>query len=284
MLTHARHIECAGHFVIYPSHSMRIVFSEYHTEYAIYTFSYAVYCLQEQLDETAEIYARGFLPYTGDLAINDNIFYLARSVRIDLSRFEDTSENRRIDRKAQELEIDLLVTGKSAVDLENPAFVSFCTAYAAERFSGGDMDEARLRYVLERDTFTHILTFRSHDKIFGYVFTFLDQEILHYWYAFFDVAYLASHSLGKWMMWRTVRWAKDQGFRHVYLGTCYGKKALYKIRDHKGAEFFDGVRWNPEMRLLKTLCTTDDEHSWRTYDLLKSPHSEEFSIFRGLFS
>jgi arginine-tRNA-protein transferase len=263
---------------------MQIVFSEYHAEYTTYTFSYAVYCLQEHPEEIAEIYARGFLPYTGDLAIRDNIFYLARSVRIDLSRFKDSSENRRINRKAQELEMTLSVTEKSAIDLEAPDVVSFCTAYAAERFSGGNMKADRLRYVLERDTLTHILTFRSHDKILGYVFAFLDQDILHYWYAFFELAYLTSHSLGKWMMWRTVRWAKDQGLRYVYLGTCYGKKALYKVRDHKGAEFFDGIGWSPDIKLLKSLCTTDDIHPQRTYDLLKSPHLEETNIFRHFFS
>lgn len=263
---------------------MKILFSEYHAEYTTYTFSYAIYCLQENAEETAQIYARGFLPYTGNLALTQHIFYLARSVRIDLDRFADTSENRRLDRKAQELEPELAVTEKSAFDLDNPAFISFCTTYAAERFSGGEMDEARLRYVLGCETLTHILTFQSHGAILGYVLACLHQDMLHYWYAFFDVTYLTSHSLGKWMMWRTVRWAKDQGFRHVYLGTCYGKKALYKIRDHKGVEFFDGVRWNPDLKLLKSLCAADDDRQQPPYDLLKSPHHEESNIFRDLFS
>ena len=43
----------------------------------------------------------------------------------------------------------------------------------------------------------------------------------------------------------------------VYLGTCYGKKALYKVRDFKGIEFYDGNEWNDNVKVLKKLCKKD---------------------------
>jgi hypothetical protein len=262
---------------------MKIVFSEDLTEYTTYTFSYAVYCIQEQPGENADIYARGFLPYTGNTALTGNIFYLARSVRVDLRQFEDTSENRRVNRKVVELGITVIPTEKAGFETENPSFISFCTDYAEERFLGGVMDEQRLRYVLSRDSLSHIFTFRSTEQIVGYVFTFLNQDILHYWYAFFDTAYLKTHALGKWMMWRMLRWAKDEGRQYVYLGTCYKEKALYKIRNHKGIEFFDGVGWNRDVKLLKHLCKADENGHLRPYDLPKAPpHSQEYSVFKGI--
>jgi arginine-tRNA-protein transferase len=263
---------------------MKIVFSEYLAEYSTYTFSYAVYCLLEHVDELPEIYARGFLPYTGDPTLNHTVFYLARSVRVDLHRFHDTSENRRIDRKVQPLEIEVLVTEISAFDTAHPKFVKFCTKYTAERFSDSNMDEERLRYVLSRQALTHIFTFHSKGHLLGYVFACLSGKILHYWYAFFNTDYLKTHSLGKWMMWKTIRWAKDRGLQHVYLGTCYGEKALYKVRDHRGAEFFDGSAWNTDMYLLKSLCQHDTSGPQRNHDAFKSPDDEERKIFHHLFT
>lgn len=84
-------------------------------------------------------------------------------------------------------------------------------------------------------------------------------------------------------MWRTIRWAMEQNLDYVYLGTCYKTKALYKIRDHKGVEFFDGVRWNDDMKLIKHLCKRDETVSERKSDLLKSKVETEKSIFQFLF-
>lgn len=249
---------------------MKIFYSEYLTEYTTYTFSYAVYCLQENPEEIGEIYARGFLPYTGNTELKGNYFYLARSLRVDLSKFEDTSENRRVNRKIEELGIQLVHVEKKLFDTHNPEFVTFCTYYAEERFLGGSMGEERLGYVTSRDTLTHIFKFCSGTKTYGYVLAFMDQNILHYWYSFFDIAFLKSHSLGKWMMWRILSWAKDNGLKHVYLGTCYKEKGLYKFRDHKGTEFFDGEKWNGDMKLLKDLCNADESGKQKKQDLFKS--------------
>ena len=51
--------------------------------------------------------------------------------------------------------------------------------------------------------------------------------------------------------------AKNQKINFVYLGTCYGKKALYKVRDFKGIEFYDGNGWNNDVKILKKLCKED---------------------------
>jgi arginine-tRNA-protein transferase len=61
------------------------------------------------------------------------------------------------------------------------------------------------------------------------------------------------------MMWRTIRWAKENGLRHVYLGTCCTRRGLYKVRDHKGLEFFAGNGWCRDMERLKALCHADEE-------------------------
>ncbi len=247
---------------------MKRFFAEYRNDYSTYTFSYAAYCVKETREEVPAIYAEGFLPYTGRQDIDADVFYMARSLRVDLARFEDTSENRRVDRLASPLNIVFDVTPKADFDTASPVFTTFCTEYAEERFSGGSMETARLNYILSRDLLTHIFTFRAQEKTLGYVFTVIEGGILHYWYSFFDTATLQTFPLGKWMMWRTLRWAKERGLQYAYLGTCYQLKALYKVRDHKGCEFFDGMGWNDDTKLLKTLCNADSEPP-PTADLFK---------------
>jgi arginine-tRNA-protein transferase len=247
---------------------MHIFYSEYKTDYSSYTFSYAIYCVKEKQEELADIYQKGFLPYTGDPSLQQDTFYLARSLRVNLENFSSSSENRRVDRKIQPLEISMEVSAIHDFDIRDPAFRQFCLSFAEERFSGGSLSEERLSYILSRKMLTHVFSFRRGDKIYGYVLAVLQGGMLHYWFSFFDTAYLRSHSLGKWMMWKVINWAKKEGLDQVYIGTCYREKSLYKVRDHKGAAFFDGQKWNDDIRLLKELCRSDDEEKEK--DLFKS--------------
>lgn len=254
---------------------MKIFYSEYQTNYNSYTFSYAVYCVRETADELPAIYASGFLPYTGDLSLAEDHFYLARSLRIDLARFATLSENRRVDRKIQPLGIDMTVIDRPDFDTNDPAFVDFCQAYAEERFAGGSMSAERLAYVLDRNLVTHVFRFTSPDQTYGYVLAVVADGMLHYWFSFYNTAYMRSHSLGKWMMWRVIDWAQQRGLAHVYIGTCYREKSLYKVRDHKGAEFFDGRGWNTDTDFLKVLCRSDEEA--RPQDAFKSTWREKLT-------
>ncbi len=252
---------------------MKIFFSENQPDYSTYTFNYAIYCIKEAQSELPTIYNQGFLPYTGNLKIEADIFYLARSLRVNLAQFKDTSENRRINRKIEELAIEIQVHKKADFDTEDLTFFAFCMNYAADRFSGNAMTPERLKYVLSKETGSHILSFTSNGKTLGYILAGIEGNAFQYWYAFFDQAYMRSHSLGKWMMWRTIHWAKENDLSYVYLGTCYGKHSLYKVRDHKGLEFFDGHKWNADDKLLKTLCKTDNETIDKDrFKLLENPN------------
>lgn len=261
---------------------MKIFFSEYKNDYATYTFSYAPYCKIESPSDLSNAYAQGFLPYSGDTTLAADIFYLARSIRINLKNFADTSENRRIDRKIAELNIDMQLVEKSEALINTEEFLNFCLRNADERFSAGSMNLERMRYIAHRSYFTHLFIFKTAEKVLGYVFAVLENDMLHYWFGFYDTDF--SHfSIGKWMMWRTIKWAEAQKLNHVYLGTAYFSKALYKVRDHKGIEFFDGIGWNADTKLLKTLCENDDNTAEIKSDAFKRLESENdfFKEFRN---
>lgn len=236
---------------------MKIFYSENTVDYSTYTFNYAIYCKKESQAELTDIYEKGFLPYSGNLDIEGDIFYLARSLRVDLNRFDDTSENRRVNRLIEPLNIQVEVIEKANFDLNNADFLNFCENYISQRIGEDNMSMERWLYILSRELGTHIFQFTIDNKVVGYVLAAMNTELLHYWFSFFDTEYMKTYSLGKWMMWRVIRWAKDNGLQQVYLGTAYKPSALYKIRDHKGLSFFDGYSWNQDVKLLKNLCEHD---------------------------
>ena len=242
---------------------MKVFFSEYQKNYETYTFGYAVYAIQEKEDQLSSVYSSGFLPYAGPSEYlsdkpRQEIYYLARSLRVNLSNFNVSSENRRIAKKAEPFQIKFSIDDKESV-MDNEHFSSFCKQYAAERFKGGDMNEARWNYILQRKCGTHVFTFSIENNIIGYVLAGIDDEMLHYYYSFFDTNYMDKFPIGKYMMATVIEWAKNQNKMHVYLGTCYGPHSLYKARDFKGTEFFDGEKWNTEIARLKTWCKSEDE-------------------------
>ena len=238
---------------------MKIFKSESLVDYSSYTFNYAVYCLKENREDIPEIYDLGFLPYSNDPDLRREIYYLARSLRVNLVDFTDSSENRRVVKKITEMDPVMQVLPIAEFDVNEEQFVSFCKSFADERFSE-QITEKRMHYILNNPSISHVFRFTLQGKTVGFVISIIEQGILHYWFSFFSLEH-QTYSLGKWMMFSVINWAKEQNLDHVYLGTCYGEKSLYKVRDFKGISFFDGNQWSKDIKLLKVKCKSDNSFS-----------------------
>jgi hypothetical protein len=83
--------------------------------------------------------------------------------------------------------------------------------------------------------------------------------LAYYYYAFYDLNYRV-RSLGMFMMTSAVEFFAGRGCRHIYLGTCYSDRALYKTQ-FIGAEFFNGFRWSQNLAELKYLLQRDQTAS-----------------------
>ncbi len=253
-----------------PKHSsMRIFFSEAPPDYETYTFPYAIYAEMENNDLTEEVYRRGFLPYSDIRYIPEGkiLFYLSRSIRIDLQRFELTSENRRIRKKMANTGISFEVVSKKQINFYQ--IKEFVQNYVHQRI-GNTMSEKRLHYIFHHPLMNKIAVFGNETKTTGYVWLVENNKMRHYWFAFFDTA-LMSYGIGKWMMEQMISDAKEQGMHYIYLGTCYGPKALYKIRDFKAVEYFDGNRWISAIKHLKHKCK--DQANKSIDDFKRNPES-----------
>ena len=79
--------------------SMKKILSEDRIDYQNYRFGYCINIILEEDDSIEKAFERGYLPYTGNAKNTEEIYYLARSVRINLSRYVRLSENKRVIKK-----------------------------------------------------------------------------------------------------------------------------------------------------------------------------------------
>ena len=156
----------------------------------------------------------------------------------------------------EKLDISYKILDKSEFK-HSREFKNFCLNYSKERFSNKPLSRERLDLILIRENYNKIFIFYRKNNPIGYVLTYTNKNIIHYWFSFYDTKFMKDFSLGKYIMEQVIFYAKNQKINFVYLGTCYGKKSLYKVRDFKGIEFYDGNGWNNDVKILKKLCKED---------------------------
>lgn len=243
---------------------MRKFSSEFGHNYKTYSFGYANYCVREPGDKLSEIYEQGYLPYSGSPDAKD-VFYMARSARIPLKSFSLTSENRRIAKKFdtsfETQEIPIKDFDQDAV------FLKFCGDYFSKRHGPKVMPMERLRSILDANLITHIVTGIRDGKPASYVFEVSDDQMTHFWYSFYDVS-LVHQSLGLWLMIDSARRARARGATHLYIGTVYGEKALYKTA-FEDLEYWNGTEWARGLKEIKKLGREDGERIIEITDLWK---------------
>ncbi len=230
---------------------MKIVFSEYKSDYANYIFPYSIWAYPEEDETPAVLFDRGFLPNSPNL----DRFYLCRNVRVDLNVYEPSSENRRILRKGEGIGPELVE--RRDFDF-TPSWREFCKKYADEKFGRDVMSYDRLDRIMNAPIISHVMIFKDlkSRKDIGLVFLYIEKpHVAFYYYSFYDLDFFRN-SLGMFMMTAAVGEMKDRGVRHIYLGSCYSRNALYKTQ-FEGVEFFNGFRWSDNIRELKVLIDRD---------------------------
>jgi GNAT superfamily N-acetyltransferase len=212
---------------------MRFIYSESTDNYSDYLFSYQVFLLKEGKDSLDEIYDKGFLPVRSI----KGLFYLTRSCRVNLSKFELSSENRRVLKKLAGTDL-VVASMKEFSKKKAPVLTREYLTKAATR-----------RIFSSSGNFNYVFSFS--DK--GIVATLMTSSLIHYAHQFYS-----NKGLGMAVMTSIVDYAKNSGKKYTYLGTCYGEGALYKTQ-FEGFEFFDGVGWSGDLEKLKYLVGSDNQ-------------------------
>jgi arginyl-tRNA--protein-N-Asp/Glu arginylyltransferase len=230
---------------------VKLLFSETNPDYGHYLYPYVVWGFLEPGETPADAFGAGFLPSAPDLSR----FYLVRQLRVPLGEWKPTSENRRILRKGAGFECELIAKPEF---LQTEERVTRWLAYAEERFGPGVMPPERLSRVFGGAVISHVLHFveTATGRELGTVLMHLQSpRVAYYYYAFYDLSFTDRH-LGMFMMTRAAEYFAQQGFTHLYLGTCVTPKALYKVQ-FEPLEFFNGMRWSRNLDELKHLVGTD---------------------------
>jgi arginyl-tRNA--protein-N-Asp/Glu arginylyltransferase len=251
-----------------------LLFSEARSNYGRYQFPYVIWAVPESGETPGMLMKNGFLPASPGM----DRFYLCRNLRVELGRYRATSENRRILRKGDGLEMELIQRVDFDYSAERRAAWK---RYADVRFGEGVMTGERLDALLGSAQVTHLLEFRDRadGRELGTVLLYLEEpRVAYYCYAFYDLSY-SERSLGLVMMTRAVEFFATRGTAHLHLGTCYAERALYKTQ-FGGLEFFNGFRWSTDLEELKYLLRREQQeaplHLLETRDFLHRFYGGDF--------
>jgi arginyl-tRNA--protein-N-Asp/Glu arginylyltransferase len=173
-------------------------------------------------------------------------------LRIDLDKFELSSENRRILNKTEGFKFDLFDLDK--FDYTNEIQKN-CKDWFNTRFNRKVISAQGVKKVFLEDNNNKVFVWKSSSEIVGFVPCIESDDLIYYNFAFYNPDYYKSN-LGARMMLQAVIYAKEQGKKYIYLGSIYTQGSLYKT-EFNGFEFFNGMSWTSNKSELKYLLDYD---------------------------
>ncbi|MEI6887027.1 MAG: GNAT family N-acetyltransferase [bacterium] len=178
-----------------------------------------------------------------------------RSLRVDLSKFELSSENRRVLKKFPSLNISIKELPLSEYDWK---IGKLAKDFYSKKFGENTFSANKVKELLTiKGNFNCILEFNNtNEEVIGYTICFKTSNILHYSYPFYDLAYEKT-SLGISMMTQTIEYCKQNGLNYVYLGGVTKPLDQYKLQ-FSGLEYYENT-WQMDLTKLKeTLKNTPE--------------------------
>lgn len=180
-----------------------------------------------------------------------------RSLRIDLSKFELNSENRRILKKTEDLKLEF-----KSLPLENYSWEihKLGKDFYTKKFGDGTMSASKINEMfndLEKSNMNSVFEFNYETtKSIGYCLTYQNSEIIHYAYPFYDLDIPKEKNLGIAMMTKAIVWAKENNKKYIYLGSVVDSTSKYKLQ-FEALEWWDTetMEWSNDLNNLKNLLS-----------------------------
>ncbi len=179
-----------------------------------------------------------------------------RSVRIDLSKFVLSSENRRVLKKTEGLELEVVTLPYTDYSWE---IGKLGKDFYEDKFGVGTFSANKIKELVTdegKSNFNALLMYRYIDTStpVGYCIAYQNPEILHYSYPFYDRTTEISN-LGLGMMLRAIVYAQEAGKQYIYLGSAQRSTDSYKLQ-FTGLEWFDGETWQHDEKKLAEILKT----------------------------
>lgn len=181
--------------------------------------------------------------------VDRGVMNQTRSFRVDLSRFELSSENRRILRKVENLSMSVETIPYRGYDWKIGKLAKdFYEKFGDQVFTANKAKEVMTDAT--KSNFNTLLIFRKKDtdEAVGYVVCYVSENIIHYSFPF----YIEESSRGLGMMTMMLDWAKTSGKSLAYLGSLQRPSDTYKLQ-FAGGQWFDGTSWKTDTSSLKKI-------------------------------
>ncbi len=194
------------------------------------------------------LYREGYL-FT---RVDRGVMKQTRSVRIDLSQFELSSENRRILKKTEWIEIkkETLPYANYSWKIGKLAKDFYETKFGKKTFSANKIKEL---LTTNKSNFNRVFVYSYNGEPIGYCIARETNEMIHYSYPFYTLnSQLSTLNPGMAMMTQAVLFAKEHGKKYIYLGSAQRPTDTYKLQ-FAGLEWFDGKEWKTDLAALKSL-------------------------------
>jgi arginine-tRNA-protein transferase len=223
---------------------MKIFFKEETADTSRYRYPYYVWATVS-VDESLTIpYSAGFLASR----LGKGVYYMARSLRVDLSKWVLTSENRRVLRKMDNLH--MLNPVKMQRNTFNPELSMMAKHFYRTKTGEKIFSPRVIKRMFDEESFSHYIPFFLNEKTVGYCIVNMSDSLMHYAYPFYNID-IDLKDLGMAMMINAIKFAQSSGLQYVYLGTIYGG-GRYKLQ-FKGLEWWNGSMWLNDISKLKEI-------------------------------
>jgi arginyl-tRNA--protein-N-Asp/Glu arginylyltransferase len=192
------------------------------------------------------LYERGFV-FT---RIDKGAMAQTRSVRINLNKFELTSENKRVLRKVENIQMEIVPLPHPNYDwkIHKLGHDFYSAKFGDKTFSANKIKEL---LTSEKSNYNKLFVYTIGGAPVGYCICFENKDWLHYGYPFYDLN-AKINNLGIGMMTRAIVWAKENNKKYICLGSAQNPSAVYKTQ-FKGFEWFDGEKWRDDIEELKKI-------------------------------
>lgn len=187
-------------------------------------------------EEINNYYDRGYVV----TRLGKNVMQQIKSVRVKLTDFELSSENRRVLKKNDNLELNYSVLPSMSYSW---SIAKLAKDFYAEKFGPNIMSANKIKEMFnepDKSNMNAFFEFSIDNQPIGYCLLYESNQIVHYSYPFYHLN-IKQPNLGMAMMLKAVIWAQKKSKQYIYLGS----DSKYK-HQFKGLEVFnpDTKAWN----------------------------------------
>jgi arginyl-tRNA--protein-N-Asp/Glu arginylyltransferase len=182
-----------------------------------------------------------------------------RSLRIDLSNFILSSENKRILNKNLNITVAF-----EELPLEDYSWEvhSLGKNFYSVKFGDMTMSASKIKEMftdMNKSNMNAAFTYSDESSKVGYCLAYSSENIIHYAYPFYNLDIPKERSIGMAMMLKAITFAKDNNKKYIYLGSVADSKALYKLQ-FEGLEWWDAEKkiWDKDIAELKNLALSSE--------------------------